>query len=102
MENMYKRYDDTSTLQETTQKSHKQVDDSVELAKAALNDKTKSRKIRDLVHGWSYLVRIRGKNQSGWGEYSDLVKVSTKTIALKWYHNKHGEGITFINDKRCK
>lgn len=39
MENMYKRYDHTSTLQETIQKSYKQIDDNVELAKADLNEK---------------------------------------------------------------
>ena len=31
-----------------------------------------------------------------------IYKVSTKTINLKWYQNKHGKGITFISDNRCK
>eukprot|EP00484_Ammonia_sp_Unknown_P030921 CAMPEP_0197025492 /NCGR_PEP_ID=MMETSP1384-20130603/5810_1 /TAXON_ID=29189 /ORGANISM="Ammonia sp." /LENGTH=737 /DNA_ID=CAMNT_0042454027 /DNA_START=46 /DNA_END=2259 /DNA_ORIENTATION=- len=67
-----------------------------------LDAKKKTHKIRNLVHGWSYLVRIRGKNESGWGEFSDPIKVSTKTINLTWDRKKHGKGITFLSDHRCK
>jgi len=67
-----------------------------------LSDKSKTYKIKKLVHGWSYLVRIRGKNESGWGPYSDPIKVSTKTIELKWNHHKHGKGVTFLTENRCK
>ena len=60
-----------------------------------LDSSTKSHKIKNLVHGWSYLVRIRGKNDSGWGQWSDPIKVSTKTIQLHWNQHKHGKGTTF-------
>eukprot|EP01083_Nonionella_stella_P316124 1144610_1 len=67
-----------------------------------LNGKAKSHRIKGLVHGWSYLVRIRGKNDSGWGEYSDPIKVSTKSINLIWNQHKHGKGVTFVSKNRCK
>merc|ERR1712129_43701 len=62
----------------------------------------KSHRIKNLVHGWSYLVRIGGKNESGWGPFSEPIKVSTKTLSLQWNQRKHGKGITFIEKNRCK
>ena len=64
--------------------------------------KSTSHRVRGLVHGWSYLVRIRGKNDSGWGVFSEPIKVSTKTIELVWNQRKCGKGVTFIDKNRCK
>ena len=59
-------------------------------------------KIKKLSHGYSYLIRIRCKNDSGWSTFCEPIKISPKSLALQWDKKKHGKGITFLSENRVK
>ena len=75
---------------------------SLHWKKIVVSSKYLNYHLKHLKCGCYYLIRIRGKNSSGYGEWSDVIIGKTKTVELKWYQGKHGKKVTFLSPTRVK
>jgi len=62
----------------------------------------KSHKLKNLKNGYAYLIRIRAKNKSGWGMWSDVAYFMTKNLVMVWDRRHHGPHVQFISDDRIR